>query len=459
MASGDYCILLGQSDLLRPHSLSSLYEVVRNNSQVVLVYTDHDNIDEKGRRYCPHFKPQFNPDMLFSKDYIGDLTAFSTVSLRNIGGWHSGYVNGSHNYDVYLRLLDDIAPEQVMHIPKILYHRRSTEESTVLDAAKKNRALSAGFKSLRDYMATHCPHAQVEQLKDPSSYRVRWPLPRKLPLVSIVIPTKNELNHLSRAIASVLRKTSYYNYEIIVVDNNSTDEKCVTYLDNAHKLDPRLKVIYYKDDFNFAAINNVAVQHSRGDILCLMNNDIEIINSNWLAEMVSHAVRSDIGCVGAKLYYKNGSVQHAGVVLGGDELVSHIYRGAEMNCDGYLSRLKVVQNLSALTGALMVVEKSIYNEVGGLDSANFKIAYNDIDFCLKVMNAGYRNLFTPYAMAYHHESLSRGHAHFRIKNRQSIELEKATFYNRWKRHLENDPAHTPNLFVNNKLRSSRFWPQ
>jgi GT2 family glycosyltransferase len=273
---------------------------------------------------------------------------------------------------------------------------------------------------------------------------VRYPIPEPEPLVSLVIPTKDKLEYLESCINSILQKTTYPNYEIIIVDNQSADKSTQEYFKRIQKQDRRVSVLSYSHPFNFSAINNHAVYAARGDLIGLLNNDIEVISPDWLTEMASHALRPEIGCVGAKLYYTDETIQHAGVILGIGGVAGHSHKYFQRSAQGYFQRLTVIQNFSAVTAACLLVRKKVYMEVGGFEEDSLKVAFNDIDFCLKVKSVGYRNLWTPYAELYHHESISRGldESPEKIKRFKS---EIAFMKNKWGQILERDKYYNPNL--------------
>ncbi len=283
----------------------------------------------------------------------------------------------------------------------------------------------------------------VEDGPAPGLYRIKHPLPEHPPLVSIIIPTRDQVEILKKCVESIRQNTEYENWEMLIVDNQSVESETHIYLDQIQD-DPRIKVIHYEKTFNYSALNNFAVQYAQGEVLALLNNDVEVISKGWLTEMVSHAIRLEIGAVGAKLLYSNGTVQHAGVILGLGGVAGHAHRYLKGDEHGYCHRAVVTQNLSAVTGACMVVRKSCYREVGGLNESDLAVAFNDIDFCLKLVTAGYRNVFTPFALLYHHESISRGaddtpekHARFT----HEFEYMKKI----WGAILQKDLAYNPNL--------------
>jgi GT2 family glycosyltransferase len=277
----------------------------------------------------------------------------------------------------------------------------------------------------------------------PNTYKIDWPIPDKKPLVSLIIPTKDKLNLLKSAIHSIKSKTTYDNYEILIVDNDSVEEGTQNYFNEIIK-NKNIKIISYNKEFNYSAINNYAVTFAKGDIIGLLNNDIEVINSEWLTEMVMHVIRPGIGCVGAKLFYSTNQIQHAGVIIGLGGVAGHSHKYCWGNDSGYYGRLKLVQNVSAVTGACLLVKKNIYHEVGGLDEKNLAVAFNDVDFCLKVLTAGYRNLWTPYARLLHHESKSRGHDDFGEKKKR-FNKEVLYMQKKWGTDKYIDPYYSPNL--------------
>jgi GT2 family glycosyltransferase len=281
--------------------------------------------------------------------------------------------------------------------------------------------------------------------------RVRYELPGPPPLVSIIIPTRNGIQLLRRCISSIREKTTYGPYEIIVVDNQSTDPETLAYLDGL-KSDGIADILSYDAPFNYSAINNHAVRVTRGALLCLLNNDIEVIGADWLGEMVSQAIRPEIGAVGALLYYPDDTIQHAGVIVGLSGCADHLYAGAPRGTKGMMGRACVVQNLSAVTAACLVIRKDIYTAVGGFDESNLPVSFNDVDFCLRVLERGYRNLWTPFAELYHHESATRGREHA-LGKLDDAANEEAYLRERWPRFMERDPAYNPNLTLGDK------WPR
>jgi GT2 family glycosyltransferase len=368
------------------------------------------------------------------------LGVYRTSLVRKVGGFRLGF-EGSQDYDLALRCIALINPDTIRHIPRVLYHWRIHAESSASNIDVKPYALTAGEKALNEHLRFIGVDANVESLG--VAYRVRYSLPNTLPLVSLIIPTRDQGDLLERCITSILTKTVYPNFEILVVDNQSQDKAALSYLASLSS-HPRIKVIKYDAPFNYSAINNYATTLAQGEIIGLVNNDIEVINDDWLSEMVSHVVRPEIGVVGAKLLYADGTIQHAGVILGLGGLAGHAHKFGEGEDWGYFGRANLIQTYSAVTAACMLVKKEIFEKVGGLDEENLTVAFNDVDFCIKVREAGYRNIYTPYAVLYHHESISRGQENSPEKQARFIR-EVKFMQTKWGELLKTDPYYNPNL--------------
>jgi glycosyltransferase involved in cell wall biosynthesis len=448
LATGDYVALLDHDDEIPAHALYMVAAAVNENLNLDLIYSDEDKINESGRRFRPHFKPDWNPDLLTAQNMVSHLGVYRTEVVRQVGGFREGY-EGSQDWDLALRVSEVIPADHIYHIPHVLYHWRTVRGSTSVAVKEKSYAIKAGLAAVQDHLERKGDAAQVELVME-KYIRVRYALPNPLPLVSIIIPTRNGLQLLRQCIDSICNKTRYSNYEIIVVDNQSDDADTLDYLAS---IDAKgiAKVVNYNKPFNFSKINNYALLHAQGDLLCLMNNDVEVISEDWLEEMASHAVRKEIGAVGAMLYYPNDIIQHAGVLIGMGGLAGHLYAGFRRGESGYMERARIVQNLSAVTAACLVIRKSIYEEVNGLEETNLTVAFNDVDFCLRVMERGYRNLWTPFAELYHHESASRGPEDTPEKQ-QRFRKEIAYMRSRWPHLVNNDPAYNPNLTLDSS------WP-
>ncbi len=447
LATGEYVGLLDHDDELAEHALHYMVDTINQHPSVNILYSDEDKIDTQGNRMDPHFKSDWNPDLFFSQNYISHLGVYRRQLLERIGGFRVG-VEGCQDQDLLLRCLPYVSSEDIIHIPKILYHWRMSEGSTALNATEKSYTSVAGIKVLRDYFIDQGrSDIQVEAGMVPNTYRILYPIPEPDPLVSLLIPTRDRIDLLEPCLCSILEKTTYKNFEIIILDNQSLDPATQIFLNQIQIDDKRVKVLPYDRPFNFSGINNFGVKHANGELVGLINNDMQVINSEWLGEMVSHALRPEIGCVGAKLYYPDDTIQHAGVILGIGGVAGHSHKYYPKSNNGYFSRLKIVQNLSAVTAACLLIRKEIYEQVGGLDDVNLPVAFNDVDFCLKVKNAGYLNLWTPYATLYHYESKSRGSEDSPDKI-ERFRKEIVFMKSKWGNILKNDTYYNVNLTRN-----------
>ena len=455
LAKGEFVALMDHDDLLSPDALFRVAEAINQHPDVMMLYSDEDKIDTEGNRYSAYFKSDWNTDLFYAQNMFSHLGVYRRSLIEKVGGFRKGF-EGSQDYDLALRCLEQINEEQIHHIPRVLYHWRSIPGSTSIALNEKSYAGTAAQKALYEHFARKYPKQNINLAPTfiPGSLRVVWPLPEKLPLVSLIIPTRNGLDILSLCIASILKKTRYVNYEILIVDNQSDDPKTLEYFDAIQQKEARIRVVKYDHPFNYSAINNFAVEQTKGDIIGLINNDIEAMNGAdeercWLTEMVSHVVRPEVGAVGAKLYYPNGTVQHGGVLtgLGGGAhhaVAGHLFVGLTKNDAGYFARGIVTQQLSAVTAACMLMRREVFEEVGGLDVENLPVAFNDVDLCLKIRKAGYKIIWTPFAELIHHESISRGKEDTPEKKARALK-EILFMRNKWGDFLLNDPFYNPNL--------------
>ena len=445
LASGDWVAFLDHDDLLALNALHHVVVAIMANPNLGMIYSDEDKIDEEGNRFDPHFKSDWNPALFFSQNYICHLTVIRRHIVHKVGGLRIG-VEGSQDYDLILRCLPFLQAHQIHHIPKILYHWRAISGSTASAASEKSYSTAAGIKALTDYFAAQKVKVKVKVKNGlyPNTYNVVYPIPDPSPLVSLVIPTRDQCKITKDCVCSILSKTTYKNFEIILVDNGSSQRDALKFFQEIQKADNRVKVLKYNKPFNYSAINNFAVMHCGGSVVGFVNNDIQVVSPDWLAEMVSHASRAEIGCVGAKLFYTDGRIQHAGVILGIGGVAGHSHKYFPGDHPGYFTRLKLTQNLSAVTAACLLVRRSVFLEVNGFEENHLAIAFNDIDLCLKVREAGYRNLWTPYAELYHHESVSRGHEDSPEKI-QRFESEARHMKEKWGEKLLWDPYYNENL--------------
>lgn len=456
LATGEYVALFDHDDLLARHALLRIVQAINKSPNGVFFYTDEDKVDIDGKRYYPHFKPDWNLDLLLSHNYITHFSVCKTSHIRSIGGFRAG-VEGSQDYDLILRCTAKLEDQEIIHIPEVLYHWRAIPGSTAMCADEKSYTVAAGMKALKDYFRSQNSEAIVERGSSPNFFKIQWPIPAEdQPLVTLMIPTRDCFAILKQCIDSILEKTAYKNYEILILDNQSSCPETLEYLKRLSSDDKRVRVLKWDASFNYSSINNFGASQAKGSILGLLNNDVEVINAGWLGEMVSHSCREEIGCVGAKLYYPNETLQHGGVILGLNEIVGHSHRHYFRYDSGHSGRLTAVQNLSAVTAACLLVRKSVYFEVGGLNEVDLTVAFNDVDFCLKVREAGYRNLWTPYAELYHHESFSRGLDNESPEKIERANREIAYMKKQWGPILEHDPAYNPNLTLSEEDFSLRW---
>jgi glycosyltransferase involved in cell wall biosynthesis len=453
LARGKYIALLDNDDLLPEQALFFVSQAISKHPDVGLIYSDEDKIDQAGRRYGPYFKPDWNPDLFLSHNMISHLGVYRADLVKKVGGFRQGY-EGSQDYDLALRCIEQLAVQQIVHIPRVLYHWRSHRGSTAHAGSEKSYALPAGERALNDHFTRINVSAKAELL-DIGMYRVRYDISHPSPLVSLIIPTRNGFKLLKNCIESIFAKTSYKNYEIIIVDNNSDDPQILDYFADI-VTDYRIRILRDESDFNYAKLNNLAVLNAKGEYICLMNNDIEVITPEWLYEMMSLATQPSVGGVGAALWYPNNTLQHGGVITGLGGVAGHAHKHLPKGHPGYFGRARLIQSVSAVTAACLVIKKDIYQEVGGMDEVNLKVAFNDIDFCLRVRNAGYRNVWTPFAELYHHESATRGYEDT-LEKRLRFRGEILYMQKRWDKALLNDPAYNPNLTLNRED-FSLAWP-
>lgn len=452
LATGEWIALLDHDDLLSEHALFWVAEAINKNPDLGLIYSDEDKTDEIGRRFDPYFKCDWNVDLLYSHNMITHLGVYRTDLLRDIGGFRAG-LEGAQDYDLALRCIERIEARQIHHIPRVLYHWRMHADSTAQSADAKPYAMLAGERALNRHFKRLKISAEAEFIGH--GYRVRYALPASPPLVSLIIPTRNGLQLLRQCVESVLRKSTYPNYEILIVDNGSDDPATLQYLEDM-QADARVRVLRDERPFNFSALNNAAAKLARGEVLGLFNNDLETLSPDWLSEMVSHAIRPGVGAVGARLWYPNETLQHAGVILGIGGIAGHSHKNLLRHQHGYFCRAALTQSLSAVSAACLVIRKAIYEEVGGLNETDLQVAFNDVDFCLRVREAGYRNIWTPYAELYHHESATRG---FEDTPEKQARFAKEVAYmkQRWGDQLLYDPAYSPNLTLEHED-FSLAWP-
>ena len=439
MATGSYIVLFDHDDLLHPSALYRLAKTIKK-TKAEYIYTDeavfsHENMND----VTYHLKPDFSPDFLRSENYICHLSAFSKSLQEQVGAFRKE-CEGSQDYDMTLRLTEKA--NRVDHIPDVLYFWRAHEGSVAQDISAKTYTIDSAHRALSDHLERIGARGTVENAAYPSTYRIRYELPGE-PLVSILIPNKDHTEDLERCIFSILEKSTYANYEILIVENGSEDPKTFAYYEGL-KAEPRIRVLTWEKGFNYSAINNYAVSEAKGEYVLLLNNDTEVITPEWMEEMLMYAVRSDVGAVGAMLYYSDDTIQHAGVVLGIAKTAGHINKTAPKGFAGHLRRNALVTDVGAVTAACLMIEKRKYLEIGGLDE-EFVVAFNDVDFCCRLLDAGYYNVFTPFAELYHYESKSRGYEDTPEKAAR-FEREKALLQKKDAKYiLGEDPFYNPHL--------------
>jgi len=442
IAKGEWVALLDHDDLLHPMALYELVNTLQSHPEAQIVFSDEDKIDEKGERFGPYFKTDYNPELMWAQNMISHLGCYKKSTLDAIGGFRKGF-EGSQDYDLALRVIQRSKPYQIVHIPRVLYHWRAIIGSTALAPNEKPYAETASRKALFEHLAALQIPASVEPAPDLSYMnRVRPLLQKPDPLISLLIPTKDGIDLLKQCIQSVQQKSSYKFYEILVVNNNSLLAESHIYFDQL-KLEG-IRVLDYPHPFNFSAINNFAAAEARGEYLCLMNNDIEVQTSNWMEEMLSFAQLDHAGAVGARLWYPgNQGLQHGGVVVGLGGVAGHAHVGLKKNEKGYFGRPVLHHRCSAVTAACLMIKKSTYFAVGGMDE-QIAVAFNDVDFCLRLGDAGYHCVYTPSAELIHHESATRGDD-LSDENRNRFMGEEAFMKARWGERLNRDPFFSPNL--------------
>lgn len=442
IATGEFVALLDNDDELAINAFYEVVKVLNENPELDLIYSDEDKIDMDGNRSDPAFKPDWSPDLLLGTNYISHLGVYRRSILEEIGGFRKGY-EGSQDYDLVLRFTEKTTKARIKHIPKVLYYWRMLPTSTAVDQGSKGYAFEAGLRAVQDALVRrgingHATHGAANGL-----YDVYYDIESEK-LVSIIIPTKNGYKDVQRCVSSIIEKTTYQNYEIIMADNGSTDPKMhELYAEFEQQLPGRFFVESIDIPFNFSTINNRAAKKAHGEYLLFLNNDTEVITENWLTLMVSFAQQERIGCVGAKLLYPNNTVQHAGVILGLGGVAGHGHYGYPHGDLGYFGRLAINVNYSAVTAACLLMKKADFDAVGGFEEA-FTVAFNDVDLCLKVQALGRDNVWLHEAELYHFESQTRGYDD-KGKKKKRFEQEKVMMEEKWGPLIENDPFYNPNL--------------
>lgn len=440
MAKGDFIVLADHDDIVPANALYECAKALNEDTSIDVIYSDEDKVDMNGKKYFePHFKSDFNIDLLCSMNYICHLFVVKKELMEQVGMLRSEF-DGAQDHDFILRCCEKA--KNIHHIPKILYHWRCHIDSTAANPESKMYAFEAGKKAVAEHYKRIGVPAVVEHGQFYGMYRTKYQW-KEQPLISILIPNKDHIEDLQKCMNSIEEKSTYKNYEFIIIENNSTGPETFDYYKEIEKKE-NVTVLYYKDEFNYSKINNFGVEHANGEYLLLLNNDTEIINPDCLAEMLGYCMREDVGIVGARLYYEDDTIQHAGVVLGFGGIAGHTFIGSSRYDNGYFSRIICAQDYSAVTAACMMTKKSLYQEVGGL-TEEFRVAFNDIDYCMKVRETGKLVVYNPAAELYHYESKSRGLEDTPEKV-ERFNSEVARFIERWNKQLQaGDPYYNPNL--------------
>lgn len=439
IATGEFIGLLDHDDLLEENALYEIVSCLNKKKETDVLYTDEDKVTtDLDEYFSPNFKPDFNLDMLRANNYICHFFVAKKELIEKVGGFRAEY-NGAQDYDLILRCTEQA--QNVAHIAKILYHWRVHKESTADNPLSKMYAYEAGKKAIEGHLARCHTDGEVLQTDNLGFYRVKYPVKGK-PLVSILIPNKDQVDTLDKCLRSIEERTDYDNYEIIIIENNSTEQKTFDYYNQI--CNDKIRVVYWKKEFNYSAINNFGVDQAKGEYLLLLNNDMEVISRDWMSELLGHCQRPEVGAVGARLYYPDDTVQHAGIIIGIGGVAGSVFVGMKRGYTGYMHRAAIQQDLSAVTAACMMIKRSVFEEAGRLEE-QLKVAFNDVDLCLKIRKNGYLIVYDPYVELYHYESKTRGAEDTKEKVRRfQSEIEYMRCH--WIDILKNgDPAYNPNL--------------
>lgn len=441
LVTGDFVLCLDHDDVLAPHAVWEIVKFLDKHPNADIVYSDEDKINDQGVHSNPYFKPDWAPDSFLAKNYVNHITAYRKSLLDEVGGYRLGF-EGSQDYDLMLRASEKA--RYIGHIPKVLYHWRMHELSAAQSEGVKPYAFIAARKAIEEAMQRRGIEAEVQYLQGLMGYRVKYAV-EKAARVSILIPTKDQAKLMKNTIDSLIAYTDYPDFEILVLDNNSNTEEFFSLMNEyKEKYSSIFRCIEAKFPFNFARLMNFGAEQTTGEYILMLNNDVQITHADWLTTMVSFAQQKRIGAVGVKLLYPDDTIQHAGTVIGLGGVAGHVFVHQYKDDPGYFYYLQSVTNYSAVTAACLMVRRDVYEEVGGMDE-KLEVEYNDVDFCLKVLDKGYYNVYTPDVVLYHYESATRGHPH---QNKASFERhvrEVTYFKEKWNKYIEEDPFYNPNL--------------
>lgn len=442
IATGEFIALLDNDDELPPHALFEVVKVLNERPELDVIYSDEDKIDAEGNRFDPHFKADWSPDTLMGNNYISHLGVYRSSIVKSLGGFRKGY-EGSQDYDLVLRVTEQIPEDHIYHIDKVLYHWRTIPGSTASSGEAKSYIYDSGVKALTDALNRRGIKGTVRPGLISGFYEVTYEVLQE-ELVSVIIPTKNGYDDLKLCVDSIIEKTSYPNYEIIIADNGSTDPKMQElFAEYKKQLDERFIVELIDIPFNYSRINNLAAEKASGKYLLFLNNDTEVIEPNWMTTMVSYAQFDRIGCVGAKLYYPDDTTQHAGVLVGIGGVAGHALNNYDRTHCGYFGRLVIDVNYLAVTAACMMVKAADFKAVNGFDET-LEVAFNDVDLCLKIYELGRYNVYAHQVELYHFESKSRGYEDTPAKQKRFAgEIKK--MQDKWPAYIAHDPFYNDNL--------------
>lgn len=441
LATGEWIALLDHDDLLHPLALYHVAGAIARNPSAGLVFTDEDKIDALGIHHDPYFKCDFNYELFLASNMVSHLGVYRRLLVEELGGFRKSF-EGAQDYDLALRVIERLQPAEIIHVPKVLYHWRVLPGSTSMGGGEKPYAASAARRAIEEHLMRMGVEAKVEPAPNTEGMnRVRFAVPSPQPHVSIIIPTRDRADLLAQCLDSIESRSTYRHFEVIIIDNGSREPETAALLTRLSR--DRYRVLRDESPFNYSALNNRAVRQAEGELICLMNNDIEIISPDWMEEMVSFAWRPGVGAVGARLWYPDGRLQHGGVIVGLGGVAGHAHKYLSRGSPGYFYRAQLHQSFSAVTAACLMIRRSVYDQVDGLDEA-LEVAFNDVDFCLRVREAGYRNVWTPYAEMIHHESASRGEERT-PEQKARFQREIEFIQRRWQGKLRVDPAYSPNL--------------
>jgi GT2 family glycosyltransferase len=443
LATGEFVAFLDHDDLLSERALYEVAVELDAHPNTDIVFSDEDKIDERGRRSQPHHKTDWNGELMLSVNAVNHLTVMRRTLVEALGGVREAF-DGAQDHDLLLRASE--RTERIRHIPWVLYHWRWQGKQGSYSRARAEQCAEASRRAVQEHLARTGEAATVARVAGQQGWlSVRRAAPDPRPLVSIIVPTRDRAELLARCVEGVLNATDYAPLELLVVDNGSAEPATLALFERL-KADPRVRILPAPGPFNFAALNNLAAREAEGDILLLLNNDIGVRQPGWLGELVAQATRPNVGAVGAKLFYPDGSLQHGGVVLGvgggPDRVAGHLYAGAAGDHVGLQGHLALPRNVSAVTAACLAIRKSVWDEIGGMDETGLPVAFNDVDLCLKVRAKGYDIVWTPYAQLDHHESASRG-SDLAPEAAARFAREVAVMRERWGTVLDADPFYGP----------------